>query len=483
MRHRRWITITSLALLAAGCGLLPGAPAPALKSPLLSRTAQQASAKSIISNARARYAPNQILIQASGLSESDLPVRGAKILETFQGYQRVKLPSGTSVAQALDACYADDRIQGAQPLVLHEATEDQASPSTTPSLNSASNDPDLFQQWWLDKVHAPEAWTFTKGSSEVTVAVLDTGVDYNHPDLAGQVINGPDFGENTQDSLDKGGHGTHVAGIIAAKNNNGIGGSGLAPDCKVMAIKVFKPYFDDGGQYQGFYADDLDIAKGIYYAATHGAKIINMSLGGHGLSTLIKSVCSDAAGRGVLVVVAAGNDHENDLSNLSPAGVDSVIPVVATDARDQITGFSNFGRMDALAAPGQYIYSTTPTYKPKYGNGHTPLNYAYLDGTSMAAPVVAGEAALVTSLMLQEVRDFLASREVHIPCMASDLPADEIANAMRYSAVDLGARDRDPVYGYGRIDAAAALRRIQDPDVIKEIANKVYRAYNASHPH
>ncbi|HEY9856723.1 MAG TPA: S8 family serine peptidase [Stenomitos sp.] len=476
MIRRSLLGLLAVSLLAAGCGGAPTAVGtPGLKS-TMSRPEQKARAKSIISNHQALYAKHQILVQASGMTEGNLPIKGAKVTESFQGYQVHELPANVSLDQALDAYYADGRVASAQPLVLHTTSEQPVTDPTAPvvpSLGTVTNDPDLFQQYWLDKVKAPQAWELTKGNPEVVVAVLDTGVDYTHPDLKGQVVNAPDFGANDEDSLDEGGHGTHVAGIIAAAGNNGEGGSGIAPDCKVMAVKVFKPFYDNG-QYLGFYADDLDIARGIYYAATHGAKIINMSLGGHGIAPVIQSVCDDAAGRGVVVLAAAGNDHENDLSDLSPAGVASVIPVVATDATDRISSFSNFGRMDALSAPGASIYSTVPSYQPKYGH-KGPLNYNYLDGTSMACPVTAGATALVTSYMLTQVRDFFASRQIDLKVSPMDLPADEIANALRYSAVDLGAWDRDPVYGYGRINVAAARKKLQDKEVVRGIANKVYR--------
>lgn len=475
MIRRSLLGLVAVSLLAAGCGGAPTAPGmPSLKTSM-SRPEQKARAKSIISNRKALYAQHKLLVQANGLAEGDLPVKGAKVTDSFQGYQVHELPSGVTVEQALDTYYADGRVTSAQPLVLH-TTSDQPTTNPTvpavPSLGTASNDPDLFQQYWLEKVKAPQAWQLTRGNPEVVVAVLDTGVDYTHPDLKDQVINAPDFGGNDADSLDEGGHGTHVAGIIAAAGGNSEGGSGIAPDCKVMAVKVFKPFYDNG-QYLGFYADDLDIARGIYYAATHGAKIINMSLGGHGIAPVIQSVCDDAAGRGVVVLAAAGNDHENDLSDLSPAGIPSVIPVVATDAQDRISSFSNFGRMDSLSAPGSSIYSTVPTFQPKFGR-KGPLGYSFLDGTSMACPVTAGAAALVTSYMLTEVRAFFASRKIDLKVSPLDLPADEIANALRYSTVDLGSWDRDPVYGYGRINAASALKKLQDPNVIRGIANKVY---------
>lgn len=464
---RPWIPLMLAMTLAAGCGAAPTAPqAGLLNQRPVSKTNQQVMAKALLADPHAKLASTRLVVQATGMAEGNLPIAGAHVRDTFLGYQIHELPEGTNLAKALEAYYADPRVQSAQPLVLHSVTD------STPSLGTATNDPDLYQQWWLDKIHAPEAWQITRGDPEVVVAVLDTGVDYRHPDLQGQVINGPDFAAGDEDSLDEGGHGTHVAGIIAAKGNNGQGGSGVAPETKVMALKVFKPYYENQ-QYQGFYANDFDIAKALYYASTHGAKIVNMSLGGHGIAPVIQAMCDDAVGRGLVLFAAAGNDHENDLSNLSPAGVESVIPVVATDPLDRLTGFSNWGRMDAIAAPGQNIYSTVPTYQPQYGH-KLPLNYTFMDGTSMACPVAAGEAALVAAVLLDRVRDFLTSRNVTLEVTAADLPPEAIANAVRYGSVDLGARDRDATYGYGRIDALAAVTRAADPDNVRAVANQIY---------
>lgn len=471
MKRPAILSMLVIGLVAAGCGHVPTTSTGLTGKHVLSKAEQRLRARSIISNGKALFAKHLILVQATGLAAGSMPVKGASVKESFQGYEVHQLPDAVTVSQALDTYYADPRVQSAAPLMLYQTSDDPATGSAAPSLDTATNDPDIFKQWWLEKIHAPEAWSLTTGDIEVVTAVLDTGVDYHHPDLEGQIINAPDFGDNDEDSLDEGGHGTHVAGIIAAKNGNGTGGSGLAPGTRVMAVKVFKPFYQDN-QYVGFYADDLDIARGIYYAATHGAKIINMSLGGGGgISPLIQEVCDDAAGRGVLVFAAAGNDHVNELSEQSPAGVASVIPVVATDASDRLTGFSNFGRMDALAAPGKAVFSTTPTYQPKYGE-RMPTSYAFLDGTSMACPIVAGEAALVTSLMLDEVRGFFSDHGMDLTVTPADLPAEEIANAMRYST---GSYVRNATLGYGRIDALAALQKLQDADVIRRIANQVYR--------
>lgn len=470
---RRGMILTLTTALVAGCGATPTGVAPGaqlLNQRTVSKASMQVHARALVRDKSVKLAATRLVVQGTGFTDGQLPVPGAKIKDSFMGYQVHELPAGMKLDKALETYYTDSRVVSAQPLVLHAATEASAS---VPSLGGATHDPDLFQQWWLDKIHAPQAWQLTRGLPEVVVAVLDTGVDYRHEDLAANVINGPDFAGGDSDSLDEGGHGTHVAGIIAASGDNSRGGSGVAPGAKVLALKVFKPYYENN-EYQGFYADDFDIARAIYYAATHEAKIINMSLGGHGIAPIIQSVCDDAVGRGVVIFAAAGNDHENSLEDMSPAGIESVIPVVATDPMDRLTGFSNWGRMDAVAAPGGNIYSTVPSYQAKYGH-KLPLNYTFMDGTSMACPVAAGEAALVTSILLTKVREFFSSRKIELEVKAADLPAEEIANAVRYGSVDLGAYDRDTTFGYGRIDALAAVKRASDPGTVKTVANKVYR--------
>ncbi|MEB3186037.1 MAG: S8 family serine peptidase [bacterium] len=472
---RRATACLVLALSVAACGSNPAALNRPGAAPRLSRAAEMARARAVLAMPGAVYADDRVVVRASGFDAAAGPVKGASVADSMDGYEVHMLPDGVTVAQALEAYWADGRVVSASPLMLHAVSDDASvslpvqpvepvQPSPTAGIN--------FQQWWLDKVQATEAWRITRGSEEIVVAVLDTGVDYRHPDLLGSVMNGRDFGSRDEDSIDDNGHGTHVAGIIAARGGL-TGATGIAPGVKVLGLKVFKP-FRSKRKMVGYYADDFDIARAVHHAVGQGVKIINLSLGGEGIAPVLDYAIQDAIGRGVVVFAAAGNEHNNDLSRISPAGIDGVVPVVATDTADRLTGFSNFGSLDALAAPGFGIYSTTPTYKPKYGHA-MKQGYDYLDGTSMASPVAAGCAALVASHMLTEVREFFQTRKPGLKVTVADLPQEEIVNALAYSAVDLGAWDRDRQYGYGRVRPLAALKRISDPDQIKLIANKVYR--------
>ena len=228
-------------------------------------------------------------------------------------------------------------------------------------------------QWMHDAVDTYSAWGVTTGWSFVKVAVLDSGVQADHPDLSGRVtqININNLG--TDDLL---GHGTHVAGIIAATMNNGRGGAGIAPYVSILSIRIS----DSSHSFS-----DYNIAQGIYAAVNNGADVINMSFGGYFYSSQIQTAINYALSKNVTLVAAMGNDGSNTINY--PAAYNGVIGVVATDESNTRAGYSTYGSWADVAAPGSNIYST---YKGS--------SYAYMSGTSMAAPVVTGIVALYTSL-------------------------------------------------------------------------------------
>jgi subtilisin family serine protease len=283
-----------------------------------------------------------------------------------------------------------------------------------------SNDPLAGQQWALTKIQAPQAWGITTGKSNIVVAVSDTGVDYLHEYLIDSMwtnpneipgngidddhngciddIHGCDVAEDTGDPMPPPTsrshiHGTHVAGIIGATLNNLKGISGASPGTKIMAIKGFKNNLDG-------ITDGIDLIKTLYYAANNGARVINCSWGRKGTPTFAeKDAFNYALSKGVVVVVAAGNSNL-DASGFSPGSIPGVINVGASDSNDQIADFSNWGSRVDLLAPGgkgydslgvmiDPILSTLPRSQGLYGT---------LIGTSMAAPYVAGAAALVLSV-------------------------------------------------------------------------------------
>lgn len=270
-------------------------------------------------------------------------------------------------------------------------------------------------QWGPKKIGADWAWNTTIGSSDILVAVVDTGIYYYHEDLASNYVGlGYDWVNMDTDPIDDNGHGTHCAGIIAAVLNNGIGIAGIA-QVRIMAEKVLT----SGGWG---YADW--IANGIIHAADCGAKIISLSLGGYGYSELLHEAVKYAYDKGALIIAAAGNDDTN--MKVYPAGYEEVIAVAATDQYDNKAWFSNWGDWIELAAPGVDIYSTVLS------------GYAYLSGTSMACPHVSGVSALVWSLYPNRTRDW-------------------VRLWLRYTADDLGDYGYDVYYGYGRVNARKAV--------------------------
>jgi thermitase len=302
-------------------------------------------------------------------------------------------------------------------------------PNMKVQVQLVPNDPYWSLQWGPQKIEANSAWDTTVGNSSILVAVVDTGIDYNHPDLAANYVAlGYDWVNMDPDPLDDCGHGTHCAGIIAAVLNNGLGIAGMA-QVRIMAEKVLDQW---GGGYWDWIAD------GIINATNCGAKIISMSLGGYGDSELLHDAIKYAYDNGVLVVAAAGNDNTNMKSY--PAAYDEVIAVAATDQNDEKASFSNWGDWIELAAPGVSIYSTMPTYYVTLNSMGYSMNYDYLSGTSMACPHVAGVAALVWSRYPEKTRDW-------------------VRMWLRYTADDLGDPGFDTYYGYGRVNARKAVEQ------------------------
>jgi len=311
-----------------------------------------------------------------------------------------------------------------------------AEPDYRVKLTALPNDPYFSKQWQHKAIQTSTAWNVTKGSSDVIVAVIDDGIDPKHPELAHQLVAPYDVVNDTNQSIQVGEHGTHVSGIIAAAANNGEGGSGIAPNVKIMPINVFR--VDDTGQ-EGAYTSD--IIKGIDYATDHGAKIINMSLGTYQNSEALNEAIQRAYKRGVIVIAAAGNNHS--ATNSYPAAYDHVISVASTDSNDQISSFSNYGNSIDIAAPGRDILSTLPNDK-----------YGYMSGTSMAAPAVSGVAALIWS--------------AH-----PNYTATQVTDTLLDSADDFGSYGKDPIYGWGRVDAARAVTmKLLAAPVVNQISDR-----------
>jgi len=251
-----------------------------------------------------------------------------------------------------------------------------AEPDFVAQVLGSPDDPAFNQQWGLTKVEASQAWDVTTGSPTINIAILDTGVDQDHPDLASKIISNINFSDSATTD-DVYGHGTHVSGIAAAITNNGVGVAGLGYSLTLMNVKVLS---DTGaGAYSW-------VASGIVWAADNGAEVINLSLGGSSASSTLEDAINYAWGKGVLIVAAAGNN--GDTTPFYPAYYTNSIAVAATDANDARASWSNYGDWVDVAAPGLNIYSTLKE------NG-----YGYKSGTSMASPHVAGLAGLVFTMV------------------------------------------------------------------------------------
>lgn len=301
------------------------------------------------------------------------------------------------------------------------------------------NDPAINQAWGLKKADAARAWALTKGSRQIVVAVIDTGIDINHEDLKGNVWKNP--GETGKDSLgrdksingvdddkngyiddvhgwnfvsnnaklaDNHGHGTHIAGIVGAEANNGKGIVGIAPEVSIMVLKYFDP------QSPG--TDNLkNTIKSIHYAIENGAQIINYSGGGLEFSQEEHDAVDKARKKGILFVAAAGNERANsDKIPYYPAdyGLDNIISVTAFNPSQEVLSSSNWGVTSVdIAAPGQNILSTLP------GN-----SYGFMTGTSQATAFVSGAAALVmshkTGFKYNDVKKYILSTGDTLPSLA-----------------------------------------------------------------
>jgi type VII secretion-associated serine protease mycosin len=271
-------------------------------------------------------------------------------------------------------------------------------------------------QWNLPVIETLEGWNISRGDESVIVAVLDTGIDLNHPDLRGKLAEGRNFVDESAAPDDDVGHGTHVAGIIAATVDNMEGVAGLSWYNRVMPVKVL----DSTGA-----GSTYSVAQGIIWATDQGARVINMSLGNYVDAEFLHDAIRYAYDRDVVLIAATGNDNTEQPGY--PAAYPEVFAVAATDWNNEKSVFSNYGDYVDVAAPGESIAST-----------YYQQQYAALSGTSMASPHVAALAAMIRSVN-------------------PDLTNEEVMEIMRQTATDLGEPGKDKYYGYGLIDVKRAL--------------------------
>ncbi len=382
--------LAAMALGTVTCATAHAGEAPALKvfvrwsastPQILSSTA---STKTRVVAARARL---------QGQLQSVVP--GAWVGRTFQqvGWSVIAIPASqkaTALAK-LQSAFGTRNVEAVHSRHLYK----------TP------NDPSYSSQWWLPQIGAPAAWDTSTGSASVIVAVVDTGADLSHPDLSGNLWTNPSDGTHGYNFITPGsppqdddteGHGTHVSGIIGARGNNGRQVSGVNWNVKILPVKVF----DSTG-----YTDDPTIVQGLDYILTLKANGVNIrasndSWGGPDTSQVLQDAFGRLDAAGILSFVAAGNGDANNvgysidnrLDYPSSYSYPTIVSVGATDENDLRASFSNYGAKTVdIFAPGTDILSLAPT-----GNASHPDGTQYLDGTSMATPVVTGAAALLWSL-------------------------------------------------------------------------------------
>ncbi len=342
--------------------------------------------------------------------------KDVKSRDELKQWYRVTLGPGQDVAEAVKAFKGHPDVLVAEP--VYEYRTQQVIPPPITGLPDGTTDPLIPGQWFLTGANVQQGWWYLKnqgrqpgGTNDVITAVIDTGVDYTHQDLAGNMwVNSGEIPGNGIDDdadgfvddiygvsvvsapishsgnpMDFAGHGTHVAGIIAASAFNNVGGAGVAFNTRIMAVAA--------GQYSGVFTT-TDISEGILYAFDHGAEVINMSFGGYQRSQIVVDALAVALSQAVLVA-AAGNDGV--MAPLYPASLHFVLGVMAADPSLARAWFSNYGPWCDVLAPGEGILSTLP------GN-----QYAAWSGTSMATPVVSGVAALMRSYFTE--RDIYSSR-------------------------------------------------------------------------
>ncbi|MGE5806593.1 MAG: S8 family peptidase, partial [Ignavibacteria bacterium] len=425
----------------------------------------QIKKENVIAKGKTLYLSNTVVVKLKSTPDENLlksgiiPGKLNTVMSSLNVYKsgamfRLKSKEQTGLSNIIIINYADDKDPAEVSAKLGKLDEvEWAEPNYLYKIEAyRPNDPSYSEQYSLAKIKAAEAWEFSKGDTNIIIGIVDTGIDWDHPDLAanirinrGEIPNngsdddnngyiddyrGWDFGglDGTPDNNpmeDNPYHGTHVAGIVSAVSNNGVGIASIGFQSKLMAVKAVRDDLKDSN-------DDPLIAygyEGIIYAAENGAKIINCSWGGEGYSRLGQDVINFALSKGALVVAAAGNEQSSVPAY--PASYDGVLSVAWTDQDDR-KSFSNYGSGIDVTAPGSSIYSTWMNNR-----------YSLLSGTSMSSPLAAGLAALVAA-KFPGYSPLQIGEQVRVTC-------DDIY-------------DQNPVYEYqlgkGRINAFNTLNNL-----------------------
>jgi thermitase len=366
-----------------------------------------------------KYVPGQILVEfRTGVTraahDKTLKEAGASVKSSLSQIhvEVLSVPVGAE-KRVRDALAHNPRVQFAE-------LDGLVEPSLMP------NDPYVNQMWALGKISAFNGWDISKGSG-VTIAILDSGIDGGHQDLAANMLPGYNFMLNSSNTLPDGAchHGTPVAGSAAAVGNNATGTIGIAWQSKILPVVIAGP--DSTGT--GCWASWSNLASGITYAVDHGAKVINISYGGSSSGSSLLSAETYAWNKGAVLVASAGNDALNGNPIRYPASDPHVVSAAATDYNDVAASFSEYNQYVDLAAPGANVYDVDE----RGSSGYTPGDYATMSGTSFSAPTIAGLAALVWSVN-------------------PSLTNQQVIDLMQKNADDLGDAGYDIHYGWGRIN-------------------------------
>lgn len=390
----------------------------------------------------AKYAPDQILVRFKPtISQRNI----SSLISSFSSWQirripvvnvyQLKIPDDSTVEEMIYILNQNQLVEYAGPNYIARIT---VTPNDTffnyqYALSNSGQDigvPGSPQGIARADIKATSAWEETRGEEEIIIAVIDTGIDLEHPDLKDKIVSsGRDFVNDDMDATDDQGHGTFTAGIAAAETNNNEGIAGVAWNCKILPIKAMD------AEGEGYYSD---LIESIVYAVDNDADIINLSLGGSAHDSALEDAVKYAVQNDVVVVAAVGPPEGYDTGPVMyPAAYDDCLAVAATDYDDDRADWSNFGPEVDVAAPGVRIISTVPTWY--FGEGSIP--YGFSDGTSFSCPYVAGMAALIKS---------------EKPWMT----AEQVMDVIRYSSDDINESEHpgfDDYVGYGRINMEKAL--------------------------
>lgn len=430
--RRRFAALVALSATLAACGQAPGVNA--IRSSSAHKVNPPGKDVASFKLNKTRPSPDEVVVATAEGAQVPSSVGAVVDQFTFRG-RTYHLVDAQGRLQHILSALRGQGLKADQNLKVFATVQDPpapppvapgqppappAGPAQPPSA-TVPNDEFYFAQWGLQMGNIPGLWGQTRGREDLVVAVIDTGIDYTHPDLQNKVVLGPnytfskkwyEFGKKDPGPIDDNSHGTHCAGIIGSLAENRIGIAGIAPGVKLMAVKVLDA---EGG------GTDFAVMKGIAYAITHGAKVVNLSLGSAGASSVEREFFEAATDAGALIVAAAGNEADGVGF---PAAYPGVLSVGAVDSGKNLASFSNHDTSLGLVAPGVGIMSTI-----------LGKQYAKFSGTSMAAPYVSGVAALVWS-------------------KHPEYTADQVRARLLDTAEKLG----DPsLFGHGLIDPQRAL--------------------------